>query len=956
MKLRLLPLTTVLLAACTPQILKDAPPPIEILEDKPAPDQNVLPIIKSEQIAIDPGKAAENYREILKLAPDDNTKHESMRRLADLQVQIEDAKGIDGDSEKALRDSVKLYNDLLYSRPDDKENARVFYQLARAYQGLGEPDAAIETLEKLTRRHPDSELAGDAHFRRAELLFSRRRYAEAEVEYKTVMDLKDGTPFFEPAQYKFGWARYKQSNYEGALEVFVAILDRELPQGELFEVKPALDAVDPRKSDLARDAVRVMSLSLAAMGGGKAANDYLAAKGDPRFYPLIYTALGELLLEKRRYTDSAEAYAAFTERYPKHRHAPDFQSKVIAAYSEGGFNDLVVREKERYATVYDPAAPYWGGQTVRADVLKELRKHYEDLGKHYFAKAQAGGKLEPAAASAQTTSTLPPIIRYKDKDGFLTAGRWYRRVLEVFPEDRQRAEMNFMLGESLLNGGKTLDGANELMRTAYDYPPPNNRVNEAAYGAVLAYQQHARDVPPAERPAALRLAIEASLKMADKLVAHPEVYPVLTRTAEDLFELKEYELVVGVAGRVINASRPVDYLLRRTAWSVTGDSQFALKKYDLAELAFSEELKLTPKNSPAYAETTEQLAAAIYKQGEAARDAGDLRKAAEQFLRVAKVTPTAKIRSTAEYDGATMLIKLEDWPAAVAVLEGFRKSFPSHALEADVDKKLAVAYQKDNKPVQAAQVYLRIAQRLSETPEVRREAGWLSATLFDQGKDINGAAGAYEFYVVNFPRPLDRAMDARQRLADVAKDRGDTVNRLRWLREIIAADESAGAERSDKSKAMGATAALDVGRLSAIDMKALRLTAPVEKSLPRKRQAMEAAIQALSKAANYGYAEITTAATYELGLIYQDFAKSLMDSERPKKLSELELEQYNTLLEEQAFPFEEKAIQTFETNLKRISQGVYDEWIAKSYKALAQIAPAKYGKREKGEDSYATLK
>ena len=938
-------------ACAAPQAVRDAAPPIQsTVGKKKAPDQDVLPIISSEAIAVDAEKAAENYREILKLAPDDNTKREASRRLADLQVQMEDAKGNDGDNAtKALRESIKLYNELLQAKPDDPQNDRVFYQLSRAYQNVGDTEAAVETLQKLTTRHPNSEYTGDAHFRRAELLFTLRRYDQAEGEYKTVMDLADKTPFFIPAQYKFGWSRYKQSNYEGALEVFIAILDRELPQGDLYDTKTALEGVAGNRADMTRDGLRVVSLSLIALGGGPAINDYLGKRGDPRFFPLIYTATGEALLDKRRYTDAAATYAAFTTRYPKHGRAPDFQSRVIAAYAEGGFNDLVVREKERYATVYDPAADYWGGQPVRADVLTELRKHFEDLAKHYYAIGQASGRL------AAATGEKPEEADYKDPAPFLVAARWYQRTLEVFPTDRNAPGLSFMVGESLYNGGKIVEAAEQYTRTAYDYPA-HAKAAEAGYAAVLAYQKNARKVAPAARPDALKLAIAASVKFADKFPAHPEVYPVLTRTAEDLFELKDYEQSVVVAKRVLTAPRAVDYQLRRTAWSVTGDSQFALKKYPEAEQAFSEELKLTPKNSPAYADTTEQLAAAIYKQGEVARDAGDLRTAANQFLRVGSVTPTAKIRSTAEYDGATMLLKLEDWPAAQKVLENFRTLFPGNALEADVDKKLAVAYQKDNKPVQAAGAFARIARRATETTEVRLEAAWLAATLFDEGKATNEAYGAYEFYAQTFARPFDRALDARQRLADIAKDRGDKPNRLRWLREVMLTHDNGGSERTERSKALAATAALDVAKIVSADAKTLRISAPLEKSLPQKKQAMETAIAALSKAAGYGYAEITTSATFELGSLYQDFGKALMDSERPKKLSELELEQYNVLLEEQAYPFEEKAIQTHESNLKRITQGLYDEWIAKSAKALAQMAPAKYGKREKGEDFYATLK
>src|SRR6202008_4582254 len=109
----------------------------------------------------------------------------------------------------------------------------------------------------------------------------------------------------------------------------------------------------------------------------------------------------------------------------------------------------------------------------------------------------------------------------------------------------------------------------------------------------------------------------------------------------------------------------------------------------------------------------------------------------------------------------------------------------------------------------------------------------------------------------------------------------------------------------------------------------------------------ERAIGALTKAADYGIADVTTAATFELGTLYQNFSKSLLDSDRPKKLSDLELEQYNLLLEEKAFPIEEKAIEGHEANLQRVPQGVYNQWIDKSMQALAQIAPGKYGKRER---------
>ncbi|HVT36581.1 MAG TPA: tetratricopeptide repeat protein, partial [Nevskiaceae bacterium] len=585
---------TLALAACTPRIVKDAAPPIGDVVDKPKPDDHVLPIIPSEQIAVDPQKAADNYRKLLALTPDDKTQAESMRRLADLQVQMEDAKGNDApESSKSLKEAIQLYNDLLYKQPNDPNNDRVFYQLARAYQNSGDMDAAIDTLQRLTTRYPNSDVAGDAHFRRAELLFARNRWAEAEAEYKTVMDLADATPFFQSAQYKYGWTRYKQANYEGAIETFGQILDRELPQGELYDPKAALDAVARNKSDLARDSLRVTSLSFAALGGGKAVNDYYAKHGDPRYFPLVYSALGDLELEKLRYTEGAETFAAFIERYPNDSHAPAFQSRVIKAYDAGGFHDLVAREKERYVTTYDPAAPYWHGTATTAAVMSELRVHLEDLARHYYARGQGA----PKPAEGETAQPSPD---------FLVAAKWYRRTIELYPKDPQVAELNFMLGESLYNGGRTLDAAHEYLKTAYGYPL-NRRSDEAAYAAVLALERYSKEVKPEERPAALKETIAASLKLADTFPRHPQVARVLTRSAEDLYELKDYDQAIAVAARVINFPREVDINLRRSVWSVTADSYFAQKKYPEAEKAYTQELALTARNTVAYGQVTEQL-------------------------------------------------------------------------------------------------------------------------------------------------------------------------------------------------------------------------------------------------------------------------------------------------------------------------------------------------------------
>ena len=60
-------------------------------------------------------------------------------------------------------------------------------------------------------------------------------------------------------------------------------------------------------------------------------------------------------------------------------------------------------------------------------------------------------------------------------------------------------------------------------------------------------------------------------------------------------------------------------------------------------------------------------------------------------------------------------------------------------------------------------------------------------------------------------------------------------------------------------------------------------------------------------------------------------------------------EQYNILLEDQSYLFQEKAIQLHEANIKHIADGIYDDWIKDSLKALAILYPMRYAKTEESE-------
>src|SRR6185312_9955000 len=401
---------------------------------------------------------------------------------------------------------------------------------------------------------------------------------------------------------------------------------------------------------------------------------------------------------------------------------------------------------------------------------------------------------------------------------------------------------------------------------------------------------------------------------------------------------------------------PVDVAKQRIAWTIIARSHYNQNEFDKAEPAFEKarELSAGAGDEKLRNELTEGLAASVYKQGEAKQKTGDAAGAVEDYLRVARVAPDSTIRSTALYDAGTQLVVLKQWNRAITVLEDYRRQFPKEH-GTDVTKKLAVAYSEAGRPGEAAGEFEKIATNPAEDRAVQREALLQSADLYAKANNVPKAVGMLEKFVASNPTPIVDAEEARQRLADYATKSGDLGKRDYWYREIIKVDSQAGAQRTDRTHYLAAKAQLALAQPARDAFRAVRLTAPLKKSLIAKRKALEAAMDGYKKAAEYNVAEVTTASTYEMAELYRTLAKDILSSERPKNLKGEELEEYNTLLEEQVDPFEEQAIKAHELNTVRAKDGVYDEWVKKSFQALAELKPARYGKTELTQDVVTSL-
>jgi len=229
---------------------------------------------------------------------------------------------------------------------------------------------------------------------------------------------------------------------------------------------------------------------------------------------------------------------------------------------------------------------------------------------------------------------------------------------------------------------------------------------------------------------------------------------------------------------------------------------------------------------------------------------------------------------------------------------------------------------------------------------LRREALLTAGEMYDEVKVFNDAIRVYERYVAEFPSPLDIAMETRTRLAEIHKAELYTGRYYQQLEDIINADLDAGAERTDRSRYLGGKAALVFAEQSFEHFSELELVQPFEESLAEKQRRMDAAMEKFENLVSYEVAEVTAAATYYIAEIFMGFSTALMESERPAELSEAEKVDYELVIEEEAFPFEERAISVHEENFELLAGGIYNPWVQKSLDQLAFMMPGRYAKNE----------
>ncbi|WP_049723162.1 tetratricopeptide repeat protein [Gilvimarinus polysaccharolyticus] len=953
---------------------------LSTLADLPEP---TIPV--GEQI-IEPQDLAQieaNYRAALQMATNPEMRHHIQVRLADLEMARSEAAQQQARTLTAFfSEPIADYRALVdayranpaasvASQPD-----ALYYKLSKAYALDGRDAEAAATLDELAQRFPESPYIHETQFRRAERAFAAGNYLHAEQLYHQVA-VSETSAFADNSLYMEGWSAYKQSQYDVAVVRFTELLDKKLAQARLSgEVAGVIEQMGAADRNLIQDTLRVLSFTYANLDGPQTIAEQQASIGTRPYQFLLYQQLGELYLTQQRYLDSADTFARFVNHNPDSDMAPDFSIREIEVYQAGGFPSLVLPAKRAYATRYGIYSHYWQAradlntpptamqakQVVRtqkprnmsANALDKLRLYLEQLARHHHSEAQ---RLEGLLAEGGATAPSRADINRS----FSEAADLYLELVLTFPADNAVAEMTFLMAEALNEGQRTIDALAAYENVAFAKQDAKYGA-EAGYSAVLLASELVQRSESGEllEPSALATQavqssvwqwqwrkIDTSIKFAELYPADPRAITVLTQTAPELLYQGDLVRAAEIAQQVIVWQPTASGDLLYTAWLTLGHAQFEQELYLEAETAYWRALDLHPQygqqpGSPSARELRERIAASLYQQAQTQLIAGNSNAAIDLLLRIYTELPGSNIASQALFDAGHAAQMAADWGRAESLLNEFAVNYPSHELNARLPAKLIVIYEAMGNWGAAADL-LSAQANSSQDPEQARQSLITAAEYYVKADNWEAARDHYRQYAHSYPLPVAELLEVEQRLVELYSEKGDINSRNFWLARVI---NSARKAPSDRSHYLAASAATTLAEAPYQRFSQLRLTLPIKNSLAKKRDALDKALKAQQRVLDFKVADFTTRANFYIGEIYLQLAQDLMDSERPDNLNMLELEQYDILLEEQAYPFEEKAIELHEANAQRAWGGLYDDWVKASLKSLAGILSARYNKNE----------
>ena len=862
---------------------------------------------------------------------------DSMHQLANIYMKIEEntfqqRKGRYDHSRSRL-----LYNEILSLYPNRPGNEEILYQLAHGYLDDGNWESSVAILERLTKDYPEGQFTQEAYFRLAEYYYGLGQVSKSVSYYHQVLR-KDDYNFYDKALYKLGWALFQGKDYEGAADKFISLLERRkvklTPDG-----KEEIGEISIIERDMVWDSIRNLVLLFDYMGGAERIAGYFKVRGVQTFEPYIYRKLGDIYLDTGRYKEAADIYEAFINTNPYHEDAPVFHSKIVESYIRGNMLDLAFNSRIRLIETYRDDSIWFksnrrGAQKRAREIVQTnkplVKNDLFQLAKYHYAKARASKKKA-------------------DIDEAIT---WLHRYPFNFPDDKESIELSFILAEILFEMKYYDRAATEYEKVAYQYGPSPFTM-ESGYGALLSLEKIAR--PSGEIRADneyIQRFGESSRKFAAAFPEDKRVPEVLLNATEVFFHLGNFEESRKMAQQLMQNSLSTEKD-RYVAQRYIAESFVKEEAYGKGEEEIKKAIALVPASDRKDLPMLERaLAASLYKQAEGLKSQGKIKEAAGAFKKVYDTSPNTDIAAIALYDAGVLYLEDKEQDNAINAFQLLFLRYPSSKYTPVAVSEWGEILESRGTYISAAQIYEN-ASSVLEDRGIREKLLYKAILLYEKGGNVDTM---YNNYFRNFERfqnefpDSPRLIELTFKAAANRETLKDYTTAKILYEKTVSRHRRLGASATIEATISAAKAQLILGNYKKSHYEYIKIVNPVEENLKKKEGLLKEALTDYTAAARYRISDVTTEATFNMGDMFEHHKEAIMTSERPSELTSEQMEEYIYMLEEQAYPFEEKAISIHEGNIKKtIEEGIYNIWVKRSYEHLASLVPAKYKREEEGK-------
>lgn len=887
--------------------------------DTQSSDEDVAPIFVKAKNQTEIKKA---YNDYLTSASDkEKGRRAAMSRLAELEMaelnKLDDAsEQIDIDHSIEYKESIQRTIDLLSASlveyPDAKDNDRILYQLAQNYEKLNRQDESLNTLEQLSIQFPQSVYYAEAQFRLAEHAFISGDFLTAESAYSEVIFTAGGNEFYERSLFKRGWARYKQGLFAEAIEDYVTTIKHRK-----FAAYQNLEGNDQGDFD---EYFRALALAAINIGGPDAIKDSFTEPSEASYLYSAHRIISSIYLTQQRYAEANNALNSFIANNPNSIQIPEAYLEQLEVLKKANLANQFEAAMDTFYTRFNSSSAYWDGR--------------EDSPSYTAIKESMRDNMLLIADAQQQ--------QYRDTKNpanFAAANEWYQRYLSHYSSYARKDKVYTAYAELLTTQNRLADALGYFEKAAYDGDIVLDK--DAAYATIELTDKLLKAHP--EQTQWLDNHLIYALRSVQLYQAEPRYQQVSLHAVELAYNNQRYADAIAFSN---NISTTATDTTRIESNYVKGLAYLKSASPAEAEQIFAE-LLLAAKNSSDKTRFGNSLALAIYQQGQVDLRSDKIDSAITNYARIAKQTANADIAPDALYEAINLSVKNQYWNQAVTNIELFQQQYPKHRLYQDATRQLSNAYIQLGQGERAAVVFEKISAQDNDQ-NVKMAALWKAAELYESKNNVADAVRAYTAYANTYPSPYAQYIESMNKLSALHIKLNQQEKANDWQRKIITTDKkTVQSYKTARTNLVAANSALSLATQQQQQFEQKRLVEPLAQSLKDKKKLMQDSISLFGHASSYNIAEVTTQATFSIGKIYQVFSKSLLDSERPKGLSGDELEQYNILIEDQAFPFEEKAIEFYEINMARTAEGTQSLWITQGYKELQKLFPARYQRQGK---------